>query len=367
MSLNSIIQTKMQIAPISFAEFMHLALYEPQYGYYNSANIFGASGDFVTAPIISPLFSKAIGKQCLNIMHSINNCYVLEFGAGNGMMAAQILPIIVTQQNFQQYLILEPSPHLRKMQQEYCQKTIPQYYHLITWLTALPSEPINAIVLANEVLDAMPVHKFIINDEIQEYFVTSSNDKYHFTLRKPSNPQQVKTIAEIQHKWLSKVSDYTLEYNFYLAGWLNSIWKLLKTGVVLISDYGFHDSEMYHPTRSMGTIMCHYHHQTNHDPLINIGKQDITSHVNFSVVSQEAEYYGFEISGYTSQASFLINNEIEKLITVNDTIADFQAMQALKILTLPTEMGELVKFIACTKDYNKDIQGFNKYDQSYLL
>lgn len=338
---------------ISFARYMALALYAPQLGYYrNGLKKFGVHGDFVTAPEISPLFSYCLANQCADILSELHGGDILELGAGSGVMAADIL-LALQKKNClpRYYYILELSGFLKAQQYNTIQKKIPDYVDRVIWLTALPNDPIYGVVLANEVLDAMPVNVFTYQHGIKECGVTYANNNLTFCILEKENQALISAIKKYN---IAFSENYTSEINLYLPGWIKSISNSVASGALLIVDYGFPRHEYYHPERSFGTLMCHYQHHAHANSLIYPGIQDITSHVDFTAIAEAADENNFDVAGYANQATFLINCGL---------LLEKTHHQQIMRLTSPNEMGELFKVIALTKNIKKNLMGFKMMNQ----
>ena len=350
---------------IPFARFMELALYAPGLGYYSAgAHKFGAGGDFVTAPEISPLFSRCLARQCQQVLAEIPDSDILELGAGTGIMAADILLELEKLNTLpSHYYILEISAELKQRQQALLQQKIPHLINRVTWLESLAHFKMCGIVIANEVIDALPIYKFKMTHQLQEFSVTEDNGEFIWKLTEPDHllAQQVAKLN------ISLPENYESEINLMLQSWLAAISDVLTQGVVLLMDYGFPRHEYYHPDRSMGTLMCHYRHHAHSDPLILVGIQDITAHVDFTHVAEAAEEAKLTVAGYTTQANFLLSCDITALAHSDDDFQQLQYNQQIKKLLLPNEMGELFKVIALTRNLNIPLQGFNLYDMCHKL
>lgn len=364
--LVSLITNEIQTSgPMTFARYMELALYAPGLGYYSAgAQKFGASGDFVTAPEISPLFSHCLAKQCQQVLDLLGTGNILELGAGSGIMAADIL-LELEQLNClpQYYYILELSADLKQRQQQLLQQKVPQLFNRIIWLDSLDNLKLRGIILANEVLDAMPVHKFKIENGIQEFYVNYNNNELIWKLSTPS--QLLKEY--IKNLGIELANGYESEINLILSAWIKTLSGVLQRGVIFCIDYGFPRQEYYHPDRGMGTLMCHYQHRAHDNPLTLVGLQDITAHVDFTAVARAAEDADLDVSGYTTQANFLLSCGITDIAPTMDTIQQFNLSQQLKKLLLPSEMGELFKVIALARNLDIPLLGFNLYDMRNKL
>ncbi|NQY43266.1 MAG: SAM-dependent methyltransferase [Legionellales bacterium] len=368
MSAVEIIKQKLLNKPVTFEQYMKLALYDPSCGYYHHKNtIFGKNGDYITAPEISPIFSKVLANHCKTILQD-NPGNILEFGAGSGKMSSVIVKELTSSNiPFNKYQIIEPSPKLRQLQKFNILSKYPEIAHKLEWLTNLPKYPWQGIILANEVLDSMPINRFHKSNKIQEYYVANQNNHLALVLSAISNKNFLNNIHEIIDNFLKDVDDYDIEINFYLKGWLQAIFDFMSQGTIIIFDYGFPEHEFYHQARNKGTIMCHSKHTTNSDPLKNVGQQDITAHVNFSQLANLSHQIGFTIQGYTNQANFLLNSEILQLVDTSNSTSQFNHGQQIKLLTMPSEMGEIFKVVQLNKNSEITLSGFKRGDLRHTL
>jgi SAM-dependent MidA family methyltransferase len=367
--LDFIIQKIQAKGRLTFAEFMQLALYAPGLGYYSAGtHKFGSAGDFVTAPEISPLFARSIAKQGQQILNQFkNDGDILELGAGTGVLAADILLALEADDALpKHYYILELSADLRQRQQALLQERVPQLYSRVIWLDTLPEKPLQGLILANEVLDAMPVHKFKIEQGIKEYYVTQANGQLAWHCDVASTKELERRLQQYQ---LNLPQNYESEINLALPAFIASLNASLNAGLILLIDYGFPRAEYYHPQRDTGTLMCHYRHYAHDNPLILPGLQDMTAHVDFTAIAEAAIEAGLRVAGFTNQANFLLNCGIIEKVMTEDLTSDQQWMlsQEIKKLTLPSEMGELFKVIALTKNVSDALLGFNLFDQRARL
>ena len=351
---------------INFATFMHMALYLPALGYYSGgAKKFGKGGDFVTAPEISPLFARTLARQAAQVLAETKGS-ILELGAGTGKLAADIL-LELQQLNTlpAEYFILEVSDYLRQIQRETLQKRLSaDLFKRVVWPDALPTNFVGLIV-GNEVLDAIPAH-LIVNTAAGLYERGLAFEQELIWQDKPLQ----------KGKLHDEVSTYSLPNNYLTeacpaaASLINSLAHCLKQGVILMLDYGFGAAEYYHPQRNQGTLMCHFQHYAHSNPLINLGLQDITAHVNFTAIADAGVAQGLTLAGYCNQASFLINCGMLDLLAEvspsNMAVYAPLAAAAQKLLS-PAEMGELFKVIGFTKKLDEALIGFKVGDKTHTL
>lgn len=350
---------------ISFARFMELALHAPGLGYYSAGTTkFGVAGDFVTAPELGALFGRTLARQAAQVLRA-GITDIVELGAGSGKLARDLLAELAALDNLpQRYLILETSADLRQRQQQLLQRDLPQLAHRVAWLDELPAK-LNALVIGNEVLDAMPVHVISVRaDGIDERGVALRNGAFEWSTR-PANGALLE--AARGHEL---APGYCTEINFAARSFIRTLASRLERGAVLLIDYGFPAREYFHAQRSAGTLMCHYRQHAHDDPLRLIGLQDITAHVDFSAIAEAATQSGLDVLGYASQAQFLINCGITDVLAATpaeNTAAYLPlAAQAQKLLS-PAEMGELFKVMALGRNLAVPLQGFARGDKRQLL
>ncbi len=359
---------------ISFAQYMELALYAPGLGYYSAGSRkFGESGDFVTAPEISCLFSQTLARQVSEVLSSLDESGfekgdVLEVGGGSGVMAADMLAELERLQNLpNHYFILELSADLRQRQKETLSDRVPHLLNRVQWLDELPKSGFRGIVIANELLDALPVCCFSVEENgIKERYVTWQDNRFQLVNAEPESTQLQKQLEVVAR---DLPVGYQSEINLAANAWIQSVADTLEDGVVLLLDYGFPRHEYYHPERSAGTLMCHYRHRAHDDPFVYPGLQDITAHVDFTAIAEAAQASGLDVSGYTSQAYFLLSNGITELAEANASNERDRLLHAQQIrtLTMPNEMGELFKVMALTKNIESALSGFSMLDARHKL
>ena len=357
---------------ISFERFMEMALYEPGLGYYSAGAVkLGAEGDFVTAPEISPLFSRCLANQCIEVIDKLGSADILELGAGSGVMAADILGELAAQNRLpERYLILEVSADLRERQRTMLAERVPAQLPRVEWLDALPTD-LRGVVLANEVLDAMPVQQFRIRgNAVNAVGVIWQSGRFEWS-ETPAEPVLAAAVRAIEQTSGEALPDgYLSEVNLRLQPWMQGISSALREGVALFIDYGLPRTQYYRVERREGTLLCHFRHRFHGDPLINVGVQDIGAWVDFTAVAEAASDAGFSIAGFATQAHFLIGCGIEKFLAglADAKITDrVQLARQAMLLTLPGEMGERFKVIALAKHYEHELRGFSVRDLSGSL
>jgi SAM-dependent MidA family methyltransferase len=335
---------------LSFADYMNLVLYAPGWGYYSAgARKFGAAGDFVTAPEISALFSQCVAGQCAQLLAALGGGSIIEPGAGTGIMAADILLELERLDALpEHYLILEPSADLQARQAETFARRIPHLQTRVRWLDRSPEQALRGVLLANEVLDALPVNRFIMRaGEPHELGVSCAGDNFVYTTRRAGTELANAVSAIIASTGADLPEGFSSELCLQLPAWLRTAAQWLETGTALLFDYGFTRREYYLPERSSGTLRCYYRHRAHENPFLWPGLQDITAWVEFSWLAESALAAGFALTGYTTQANFLLASGIDQRAAAAavDARAQVGVAAALRQLLLPGEMGEAVKVI----------------------
>jgi SAM-dependent MidA family methyltransferase len=358
---------------VSFARYMELALYAPGLGYYSAgARKFGAAGDFITAPELSPLFGKCLAHQCRQVLAALGGGEILELGAGSGALACELLSELARLDSLPRaYYILEVSADMRERQAQRIAERVPELADRVAWLDELPAEPIAGVILGNEVLDALPAHCVEIHgDEIRELRAGCAAGRFVWRYGRPEATLEAAMRRVIGSLREPLPRPYRTEINLLLPGWLRAVAAVLERGLILFIDYGYPRAEYYHPQRADGTLLCHYRHRAHADPFVYPGLQDITVSVDFTAVAEAAAAADLAVAGYTTQAHFLIGCGIDRLLAESDP-ADARAYlplaQQAKTLVLPGEMGERFKAIALTRDLDIALNGFQRNDQRVRL
>lgn len=369
--LTEIIQNEIrkQGGVISFARFMELALYHPTHGYYCRDQFdIGKMGDFTTAPHLSPLFAQCLANQTQEILQTIHEGNILELGAGTGQLAIDLLRALKERQSLPaHYYIYEISGRLRSLQKERLHQFCPDLADRVIWLDALPSH-FKGVILANEVVDALPVHRFEVTAEgIQELGVATQDEAFVWKPRTPTTPEFTALTTQLQRDY-ELTPGYQSEVNLAMTTLLTQLATCMEQGVLLFIDYGYGQREYYHPERHRGTLTCFYQHHRHDNPLLRPGEQDITSHVDFTRVIELAHAQGLTLAGFTTQAAFLFSCGLLDIAATQeahlDTVGAFNMHHAIKLLTLPTEMGERIKVMALAKNAPSSLLGFARHDRS---
>jgi SAM-dependent MidA family methyltransferase len=371
---------------ISFEHYMRLVLYAPGMGYYSSgAAKFGEAGDFVTAPEISSLFGRTLARQAAQVLELVDDhADILEFGAGTGKLALDLLLELEKLGSLpRRYFILEVSAELQQRQRELFERFAPHLAPRVAWLEHLPPA-FDGLILANEVLDAMPVHLVVWHgtDLFERGVMVKGGDFAWsdrplvegalFEIARELDPQAGAADDDVSRgRGLGDdISEYVSEINISARHFMRSLAAVLQRGAVILIDYGFGRNEYYHPQRGSGTLMCHYRHLAHNDPFYLPGLQDITSHVDFSSVASAAIDSELELRGYTTQAYFLVNCGVTGILAqtrVENTRDYLPLANQLQKLVSPAEMGELFKVIAFGKNIQQPLIGFSSGDKSRML
>ncbi len=351
---------------IPFSRYMEAALYAPGLGYYAAGAMkFGAAGDFVTAPELTPLFGRTLAHAIAPVLADTGG-EVLELGAGSGRLAADVLGELDKLNALPtRYCILEVSADLRQRQQGTIARVLPQLAERVQWLNALP-EHFSGVILGNEVLDALPVELVHWTDAGPQVHGVVLEDEHFAWQDRPIDDPVLRARADA----LNLPPGYCTEINLAVDALIASLAQSLERGLILMIDYGFVAAEYYHPQRHMGTLRAHYRHHALDDPFYLPGLADLTAHVDFSAAARAGVAAGLELAGYTSQASFLLNSGLAELLmqtSAADAAAYLPQANAMQRLVSPAEMGELFKVIGLAKGGVAPLAGFARGDRRHSL
>jgi SAM-dependent MidA family methyltransferase len=351
---------------IPFSRYMEAALYAPGLGYYAAGAMkFGAAGDFVTAPELTPLFGRTLAHAMVPVLAETGG-EVLELGAGSGRLAVDLLGELERLNALPpRYLILEVSADLRQRQQEMLARMLPQLADRVQWLDALPVH-FSGVIFGNEVLDALPVElvQWTENAPLARGVVLDGED-FAWQDRPIADP-----FLRARADALNLAPGYLSEINLAADALIAALAQSMDRGLILMIDYGFGQSEYYHPQRHMGTLRAHYRHRALDDPFYLPGLCDLTAHVDFSAVARAGVAAGLELAGYTSQASFLLNSGLTELLMQTpptDAAAYLPQSNAVQRLVSPAEMGELFKVIGLAKGGIAPLAGLARGDRRHSL
>jgi SAM-dependent MidA family methyltransferase len=329
--------------PISFHDFMEMALYQPRVGYYEtSREKIGAAGDYYTSPSLTPIFGAMVAKQLeeMSKLTGTKPFAIVEFGAGTGCLCESILHHAKQSPRFYNdltYYIIERSSAMRAKQQSRLQENV-------QWISDLSAiEPINGCILSNELLDNFPVHRVVMQEELMEIFVGYNG--HFFEMLRPATLELKRYFQELD---VELPQHFYAEVNLQALDWIKQIASALQKGFVITADYGYTSAELYTPSHRPGTLLCYYQHAVHDDPYQHIGEQDITAHVNFSALIRTGEKYGLTTTGLTTQASFLqglgltgyIREMEEKKEPLSSAIDPSSLLQMLLL-----EMGRKIKVL----------------------
>ena len=358
---------------ISFAEYMHHCLYAPGLGYYAAgATKFGQAGDFVTAPEVSALFGRVLARQCREVLAPLESPAILEIGAGSGKLAADILESLADADALPAggYHILEVSPDLQQRQHGLLAERLPGVVDTVRWIDAMPAG-FRGAVIANELLDALPVERFVRRaDGIRQVCVASEGGGFRL-VEKAAPDNLVHAVRQIEETLGHALADgYASEVCLAVAPWIADLAASVAEGFVFLFDYGVGRHEYYAADRSGGWLRCHFRHHAHDDPLILSGIQDLTSWVDFTAVAESAVEHGLEIAGFTSQAQFLLGAGLDSELAdfaEMPTDAQLRLSAEIKLLTLPTEMGENFKCLGLMRGTQQPPAAFGRADRTATL
>ena len=367
--MHALIRTEVEArgGRLPFSRYMEIALYAPRLGYYRAGwRTFGARGDFVTAPEISPLFARTVARQVDQALSLTGTREVVEIGAGAGTMAAQMLAEFAPRGGVR-YRILELSGAMAARQRETIEARVPDALASVSWIDALPEPGFNGVVVANEVVDALPVERFEVTSGGVSMHCVGFEAGRPIWESRPAEPRLADAVESIQREIGHRLPiGYVSEIGPARSAWAASIAERLECGLVLLMDYGFPRCELYHPDRRDGTLRCHFRHRRHDDPLVLCGLQDITAHVDFTAIARAS---GLDVAGFTTQNEFLLGCGLLDLVAdLEPGSPQFVRLTAqIKRITLPGEMGEAIKVMALTRGIAEPLIGFSGRDHRVRL
>lgn len=345
--------------PLAFDHYWERAMYEPGLGYYSAgARKFGADGDFVTAPELGNVFARCLAEPISQALADLGGADLLELGAGTGVFARDLLTDLRRRKQLpERYRILERSADLRQRQQQ----TLADFGDRVQWLDTPPAAPWSGIIFGNEVLDALAAKRVV---KTPDGWAEQSVGEIEGILRWVTQPAQADTLTamdRIEQAVGQLPSDYQTELQPSLPGWIKTISESLTEGLVLLVDYGYPRREYYLPDRSDGTLICHYRHRAHYDPLLWPGLNDLSVSVDFTAVAEALDAAGLTVEGITSQANFLLDTGLDRIIHEAMSLAEIERAKLnaqIKTLVLPAEMGEHIKVIAASRGRIEPGTGF---------
>ncbi len=356
-------------ARISFHRFMDLALHAPGLGYYSAGSIkFGAAGDFVTAPETSDLFARCLARQIAQVLPKTAGG-ILEVGAGSGVLCLGVLAELERLQALpDSYCILELSADLRQRQEATLRARLPALADRVRWLSSWPESPWEGVIIANEVLDAMPVHRVLKTDQgWRKVCVGWAEDGLFSDHQAVSDKRLSEALEGLDARFPELPEGYLTEINLAAGDWLHGLSAFLRRGLVLVVDYGYPRSEYYLAERVQGTLMCYYRHRALDDPLQRVGLQDITAHIDFTGLAEAAFATDLDVLGFTTQLQFLLGCGILEMTEAGDAIEQVRLAQQLRTLLMPGGMGEIFKVLALGREIEASLLGFSVRDERFRL
>ncbi len=356
--------------PISFKDFMEMALYYPHYGYYTSAETdIGSRGDFYTSPHVHPVFGALIGRQVEEMWRALEEpeeFHIIEAGAGRGYLAADMLAYLSDTPFFSaiRYTIVEMSPFMRQKQEQ----LLAPFADRVRWTKSLAeTEEARGCIVSNELFDAFPVHSILRDgDRVKEIYVAADGDG----LVEEQRACGPLVSAYLEEFGIELPPEYRTEINLELKNWLKDAGQTLSEGFILSIDYGYPAWDYYGPARSRGTLVCYYKHQDSENPYAYVGMQDMSAHVNFSAVKKWGEEAGFRTIGYCPQGTFLvalgIDDVLEKRFSSKED--SFSGPGTVSSLISPDGFGETHKVLIQYKgSRNPQLSGFSLRNRLNVL
>jgi SAM-dependent MidA family methyltransferase len=356
---------------LPFDEFMQLALYAPGLGYYTAGGAkIGAGGDFTTAPELSGLFSACVARQAAEVLARTGGS-ILELGAGTGRMAAAVLGSLAELGALPEaYEILEVGADLRERQRARLDELPQELRARVSWLDRLPQRPWRGVILANEVLDALPCERFVMRGgSARQLGVSLADDESFKEIEAPADRGPALVAEAVLGDLAQSLPDgYRSETCARLHPWLGSLADKLERGAILLFDYGLPRAHYYHPQRAAGTLRCHFKQRAHDDPFLNVGVQDITAWVDFTAVAEAASAASLEVAGFATQAAFLLSLGIEAMVARTEGAVERARLAGeARRLMMPGEMGEVFKAMALQRGLEPPLSGFLLQDLRHSL
>ncbi len=339
-----------QQGPMPAEAFWQLALYHPTLGYYhNGLSKFGADGDFVTAPELGEGFAFCLAQWAVPVLDTLGTATILELGAGSGALAVGLLRALEQRGCLpEEYWILEVSGALKQRQRETLEASVPHLLPRVRWLDQAPQASWQGILLGNEVVDALPPRRLIFDQhQWRELRVGLAPAEEAGLAWQAGDPVEIDLPNAIE------IPGYTTEDQPMLEPWVGELSRNLSRGAVLLVDYGYVQTEYYHPQRGAGTAIAHYRHRAHNDLLWMPGLQDLSVSVNFTALAQALTAAQMTVDGYTSQAQFLLQyglTDYASQIDMDGSPESMKVIQEMKYLTLPAEMGERFQVMLASRD-----------------
>jgi len=325
--------------PITFRDFMELALYHPQVGYYATGKgSMGKEGDYYTSSSLGPLFGRVLARQLAQMLEILGGGVLVEMGGGLGHLAKDVLEELKALGRDVPYFIIEKSPAFRDIQRERLKG------FNVRWASSLEdSDPLNGVFFSNELVDAFPVHMVEMTEEgLKEVLVDWRAGKFREILAPPTT---LELEAYFRELGIELPPGFRTEVNLDALDWLKVLSSRLNRGFVITIDYGYPSHELYQDYRRRGTLMAYYRHQAEEDPYVRVGEQDLTSHVNFSALAHWGKKWGLDLTGFTDQTHFLLGLGILDLLSEEGGALGLKERLAAKTLLLPGGMGDTFKVL----------------------
>jgi SAM-dependent MidA family methyltransferase len=356
---------------LSFERFMELALYAPALGYYSAgARKLGPGGDFVTAPQMSELFSRCVARSCAEVLGRCGGG-ILELGAGTGAMAATVLRELAGAGVLpERYAILEVSADLAARQREHLAQLPGELRERLVWLERLPERPLDGVILANEVADALPCRRFVCHGgALRELGVSLSGaGLFQECVADPDRALADAGAALWRDLGAPLPEGYVSEICLNVGPWITTLAGTLGCGALLLFDYGLTQRHYYHPQRTSGTLRCHFKQRVHDDPYVNVGVQDITAWVDFTRVAAAGVAAGLELAGFATQAAYLLATGVDEMVgAATGELERARLAGEARRLIMPEEMGEAFKAMALTRAVDGPLAGFALQDLRDLL